>query len=97
MDKRIESILKEKLDECMNGIDMIHRVVSTLQIRDGVEALILGIIIGRVYNSFYYQHRRILARDPTEEELDEFITMLKYNIEEIRDKIDEYLYSSRDR
>jgi hypothetical protein len=97
MDKRIESILKEKLDECMDGIDTINSVVHALQIRDGVEALILGIIIGRLYNSFYYQHRRILARDPTQEELDEFIAILKHSIEGIRDKIDRYLYSSRDR
>ncbi len=36
-----------------------------------------GIIIGRLYNSFHYQSRRILKRNPTEQELSEFIELLK--------------------
>ena len=34
-------------------------------------------IFGRLYNSFYYQYRRIVKRDPTEEEFSEFIQILK--------------------
>ena len=36
-----------------------------------------GIIIGRLYNSFHYQSRRILKRNPTEKELSEFTELLK--------------------
>ena len=36
-----------------------------------------GISIGRLSNSFYYQHRRILKRDPTDNEFTEFLEFLK--------------------
>jgi len=34
-------------------------------------------MIGRLYNSFYYQSRRILKRDPTEKEFSDFIELVK--------------------
>jgi hypothetical protein len=34
-------------------------------------------MIGRLYNSFYYQSRRILKRDPTEQEFSDFIELVK--------------------
>jgi hypothetical protein len=43
----------------------------------------LGIIIGRVYNSFYYQHRRILGRDPNDNEFYDFLELLKDNLTEL--------------
>ena len=36
-----------------------------------------GIVIGRLFNSFYYQYRRILKRSPTDSEFKEFIEFLK--------------------
>ena len=42
-----------------------------------------GIIIGRLYNSFYYQSRRILKRNPTEQEFSEFIQLLKEHENEL--------------
>ena len=39
-----------------------------------------GIIVGRLYNSFLYQHRRILKRNPTDEEFNEFIDFIKGNL-----------------
>ena len=37
----------------------------------------LGIVVGRIYNSFYYQTRRILGREPTDVEFQEFLDMIK--------------------
>jgi hypothetical protein len=42
-----------------------------------------GIVIGRLYNSFYYQSRRILKRNPTEQEFSEFIQLLKKHENEL--------------
>jgi hypothetical protein len=37
----------------------------------------LGIIVGRIYNAFYYQSKRILTRDPTKQEFKEFLEFVK--------------------
>lgn len=36
-----------------------------------------GAAAGRLYNSFHYQCRRLLKRDPTDEEFDEFVDMVR--------------------
>jgi hypothetical protein len=33
--------------------------------------------VGRIYNSFFYQSKRILNREPTKEEFEEFLELLK--------------------
>ncbi len=35
-----------------------------------------AMLVGMLYNSFYYQTRRICGRDPTEAETGEFVRML---------------------
>jgi hypothetical protein len=40
--------------------------------------------VGRIYNSFHYQTRRILRRDATEQEFSEFLKLLSDNAGEIR-------------
>jgi hypothetical protein len=34
-------------------------------------------MVGRVYNAFYYQSKRILNREPTKEEFQEFVEFVK--------------------
>ena len=41
------------------------------------------IIVGRLYNSFYNQSRRILKRDPTQQEFSEFIKLLEEHKNEL--------------
>ena len=87
MEERIRAIIDAKIKESIVGIyriDEIVKIVSNninahkdLSISD---TLILGIIIGRVYNSFYYQHRRILGRDPNDKEFTDFLELLKDNL-----------------
>ena len=78
MDEKIQKVLEEKIHESANRINEIISLVNS-----GVEskkwrwAFGRGIIIGRLYNSFYYQSRRILKRNPTEQEFSEFIQLLK--------------------
>ena len=48
-----------------------------VDITENENAFIRGIIIGRLYNSFYYQSRRILNRSPTDQEFSEFVKLLK--------------------
>ena len=44
-----------------------------------------GLVIGRLYNSFYYQSRRILKRSPTDQEFSEFVKLLKEHETELKD------------
>tara|TARA_B100001179_G_C18371905_1_gene309491 strand:- start:324 stop:593 length:270 start_codon:yes stop_codon:yes gene_type:complete len=78
MDKKIQKILEEKICESTNVKDEITMLVNSLVAHDNDKNTVgYGIIIGRLYNSFYYQSRRILKRDPTKQEFSEFVKFLK--------------------
>ena len=40
------------------------------------DSFVAGVATGRLYNSFYYQYRRICGRDPTLQETQEFVDMV---------------------
>jgi len=87
MEDRIKEIIHAKIKESIADthrineiIKVVNNSVKNLSIND---ALMLGIIIGRVYNSFYYQHRRILGRDPNDREFYDFLELLKDNLKEL--------------
>ena len=78
MDEKIKEILIEKLNESLNENDDIAELIFCLENVDS-DSLYIGIVIGRLYNSFVYQHRRILKRDPSNIEFREFIDFIKSN------------------
>ena len=77
MDEKIQKVLEEKIHESTNRINEITLLVNSLGKAKNPDVFGRGIIIGRLYNSFYYQSRRILKRNPTEQEFSEFIQLLK--------------------
>jgi len=77
MDEKIQKVLEEKIHESTSGINEIISLVNSLGKAKNPDVFGRGIIIGRQYNSFYYQSRRILKRNPTEQEFSEFIQLLK--------------------
>jgi len=67
MNDKLQEIIEAKIDATFDKIDEINKIVESLDelsVQDN--AFAFGIIIGRLYNSFFYQCRRILKRDPTE-------------------------------
>jgi len=77
MDERIQKIMEEKIHESSSRRNEITSLVRSLgQVKNPI-VFGQGVIIGRLYNSFYYQSRRILKRNPTEQEFSEFIQLLK--------------------
>ena len=85
MDERIQKIMEEKIHESSGRRNEITSLVRSLG-QDSPEeenAFGQGIIIGRLYNSFYYQSRRILKRNPTEQEFSEFIQLLREHENEL--------------
>jgi len=77
MDEKIQKVLEEKIHESTSRVNEITSLVNSLEQTKNPDVFGRGIIIGRLYNSFYYQSRRILKRNPTEQEFSEFIQLLK--------------------
>ena len=84
MDKQLEGKLDQKISEIADRSDEIFKIVKSLdELKTHSDSFGYGIVIGRLYNSFYYQCRRILKRNPTSNEFDEFLNMLNKKQTEI--------------
>ncbi|MEM3064949.1 MAG: hypothetical protein QW177_06205 [Candidatus Nitrosotenuis sp.] len=84
MDGRLEQKINEKIQDTLANINQIQQLAKTLDEKRGDSLNFqYGIIVGRLYNSFYYQSRRILKRDPTEQEFSEFLGILSKRRDEI--------------
>lgn len=86
MDKQLEEKLNQKISEVADKSDEILKVTQSLdELNSNSNSFGYGIVIGRLYNSFYYQCRRILKRNPTNEEFEEFLEILNKKQKEILD------------
>ncbi len=78
MDDELRQVIEKKIDAVFEKKDEIKKIISSLdELSTKTDDFSFGIIIGRLYNSFYYQSRRILKRDPSEQEFSEFLEILK--------------------
>jgi len=84
MDKQLEGKIAQKISEVADKSDEIFKIVNSLdELKSHSDSFGYGIVIGRLYNSFYYQCRRILKRNPTSEEFEEFLEILNKRQKEI--------------
>ena len=85
MDEKIQKVLEEKIHDALERDKELTILIDSFKEIGTDEANVFGhgIIIGRLYNSFYYQSRRILKRNPTEQEFSEFIQLLKEHKNEL--------------
>jgi ssDNA-specific exonuclease RecJ len=77
MDKIILQKIEEKIKDTISNKDDIQQLIQSLSSLDDSKSFVLGIVVGRIYNSFYYQSQRILNREPTKEEFQEFLEFIK--------------------
>jgi hypothetical protein len=77
MDEILKNKIEEKIQETISNKNEIKQIISSLSSVDNSKSFVLGIIVGRVYNAFYYQSKRILNREPTEKEFQEFVEFVK--------------------
>ena len=77
MDKILKNKIEEKIQETVSNKNEIKQLLKSLSNIDDSKSFVLGIIVGRIYNSFYYQSKRILNREPTKEEFHEFVKLVK--------------------
>ena len=87
MNDKLQEVIETKIDATFDKIDEINKIVESLdELSVQNNAFAFGIIIGRLYNSFFYQCRRILKRDPTKQEFLEFLEILKTRQSEFLEK-----------
>ena len=77
MDKILLKKMEQKIQDTISNKDEIRQLVQSLSNIDDSKSFALGIIVGRIYNAFYYQSKRILNREPTKEEFKEFLEIIK--------------------
>lgn len=88
MDKRLKEKIDEKIEEALANIHEVRQIAQSLdKLAASSSPFQYGIIVGRLYNSFHYQSRRMLKRDPTMEEFMEFVQMLHKRQDEILGKL----------
>jgi len=83
-----ETLLKkidQKIQDSISNKDEIKQLIQLLSNIDNSKSFALGIVVGRIYNAFYYQTKRILNREPTKEEFDEFLEFVKSKKSELDD------------
>ena len=89
MDEKLREIVNQKIREALSNMDEIQDIVKSLDKSSSENDIFsYGVVIGRLYNSFYYQCRRILKRNPTKKEFSEFLKIIKLKEKEILEKLD---------
>ncbi|MDX1595351.1 MAG: hypothetical protein R3327_00240 [Nitrosopumilaceae archaeon] len=77
MNEKLYEKIQQKIEETISNKDEIKQIFQTLSGLENSKEFTFGILIGRLYNSFYYQSKRILNREPTKEEFDEFLEIIQ--------------------
>ncbi len=77
MDEILMEKIKQKIHETISNKEEILQLIQLLSNIDDSKSFALGIVVGRLYNAFYYQTKRILNREPTKFEFEEFLEFVK--------------------
>jgi len=77
MDETLLKKIEQKIQDSVSNKDEIKQLIESLSKIDDSKSFALGIVVGRLYNTFYYQSKRILNRDPTKQEFEEFLEFVK--------------------
>jgi hypothetical protein len=65
--------IEQKIQDSISNKDDIKELIKSLSSIDDSKSFALGIVVGRLYNTFFYQSKRILKRDPTKQEFEDFL------------------------
>jgi len=69
--------IEQKIQDTISNKDDVKQLIQLLSNIDNSKSFALGVVVGRIYNAFYYQTKRILNREPTKQEFDEFLEFVK--------------------
>ncbi|MFB5620516.1 MAG: hypothetical protein ACE5RC_05240 [Nitrosopumilus sp.] len=85
MDKTLLKKIEQKIQDSVSNKDEIKQLIKSLSSIDNSESFAMGIIVGRLYNAFYYQSKRILNREPSPKEFEEFLEFVKNKKSDFKD------------
>lgn len=77
MDETLLKKIEQKIKDSISNKDEIKQLIKLLSNVDDSKSFALGVVVGRIYNTFYYQSKRILNREPTKQEFEEFLKFVK--------------------
>ena len=77
MDEVLLKKIEQKIQDSISNKDDIKELIKSLSTIDDSKSFALGIVVGRLYNTFFYQSKRILQRDPTKQEFEDFLKFIE--------------------
>ena len=77
MDEILLKKIEQKIQDSISNKDDIKELIKLLSTIDDSTSFALGIVVGRLYNTFFYQSKRILKRDPTKQEFEDFLKFIE--------------------
>jgi hypothetical protein len=77
MDDLLLQKIEQKIQDSISNQDDIKELIKSLSTIDSSKSFALGIVVGRLYNTFFYQSKRILKRDPTKKEFEDFLKFIE--------------------
>jgi hypothetical protein len=77
MDDLLLQKIEQKIQDTITNQDDIKELIKLLSTIDSSKSFALGIVVGRLYNTFFYQTKRILKRDPTKKEFEDFLKFVE--------------------
>jgi hypothetical protein len=77
MDELLLKKIEQKIQDSISNKDDIKELIKLLSTIDDSKSFALGIVVGRLYNTFFYQSKRILKRDPTKKEFEDFLKFIE--------------------
>lgn len=77
MDDLLLQKIEQKIQDSISNQDDIKELIKSLSTIDSSKSFALGIVVGRLYNTFFYQTKRILKRDPTKKEFEDFLKFVE--------------------
>ena len=77
MDEVLLKKIEKKIQDSISNKDDIKELIKSLSTIDDSKSFALGIVVGRLYNTFFYQSKRILKRDPTKQEFEDFLKFIE--------------------
>ena len=77
MDDLLLQKIEQKIQDSISNQDDIKELIKLLSTIDSSKSFALGIVVGRLYNTFFYQSKRILKRDPTKKEFEDFLKFIE--------------------
>jgi hypothetical protein len=77
MDEVLLKKIEQKIHDSISNQDDIKELIKSLSSIDNSQSFALGIVVGRLYNTFFYQSKRILKREPTKQEFEDFLKYIE--------------------